>query len=119
MRQVISEWKETKRGCPQGSFLCPTLWNIYQNDLFYVERKSRLSAYADNHQLYYAHKKPERAVDTITRDGKQTFCCVLLQTPGHLLKDIILVDDDSKNPDDGKLLEKLPKVKTIRNNGRE
>ncbi|CAB4027627.1 Polypeptide N-acetylgalactosaminyltransferase 2, partial [Paramuricea clavata] len=49
----------------------------------------------------------------------RTVVSVLLQTPGHLLKDIILVDDDSKNPDDGKLLEKLPKVKTIRNNGRE
>ncbi|CAB4038116.1 Hypothetical predicted protein, partial [Paramuricea clavata] len=44
-----------------------------QNDLFYVERESRLSAYADDHQFYYAHKEPERAVDTITRDGKQTF----------------------------------------------
>ncbi|CAB4003536.1 Hypothetical predicted protein, partial [Paramuricea clavata] len=74
MRQVTSEWKETKRGCPQGSSLGPTLWNIYQNDLFYVERESRLSEYADDHQLYYAHKEPERAVDTITRDGKQTFC---------------------------------------------
>ena len=74
MRQVTSEWKETKRGCPQGSSLGPTLWNIYQNDLFYVERESRLSAYADDHQLYYAHKEPERAVDTVTRDGKQTFC---------------------------------------------
>lgn len=49
----------------------------------------------------------------------RTVVSVLLQTPDHLLKDIILVDDFSKNADDGKLLEQLPKVKTIRNKARE
>ena len=52
----------------------PLLWNIYQNDLFYIERESWLSAYADDHQLYYAHEDSKEVVDVIVRDGKQTFC---------------------------------------------
>lgn len=60
--QVVSSWKEINRGCPQGSALGPMLWNIYQNDVFYIQLESQLSAYADDHQLYYAHQDPEQAV---------------------------------------------------------
>ena len=35
-------------------YLGPMLWNIYQNDLLNIQLKSRLSVYADNHQLYDA-----------------------------------------------------------------
>jgi hypothetical protein len=71
---ITSSWKETRRGCPQGSSLGPMLWNIYQNDIFYIEHKSQLSAYADAHQLYYAHKiyDANQAVREINKDGKTT-----------------------------------------------
>ena len=58
----------------QGSSLGPLVWNIYQNDLFYIERESWLSAYADDHKLHYAHEDCKEVVDVIVRDGKQTFC---------------------------------------------
>ena len=43
------------------------------NDLFYIQRDSHLSVYADDHQLYNAHKDPVQAVMVIKdkrRDGK-------------------------------------------------
>ena len=58
---MTSSWKEIKRGCLQGSSLGPMLWNIYQNDLFYVQRDSHLSIYADDHQF----KDPDQAVMVI------------------------------------------------------
>lgn len=48
------------------------LWNIYQNDLFYVQRECQLSAYADDHQLYYVHEDPEQVAKGINKEGKET-----------------------------------------------
>lgn len=47
-----SNWKLLHRGCPQGSSLDPIMRNFYQNDLFYESISSKLSAYADDHQLH-------------------------------------------------------------------
>uniref|UniRef100_A0ACB8GAI6 Polypeptide N-acetylgalactosaminyltransferase 14 n=1 Tax=Sphaerodactylus townsendi TaxID=933632 RepID=A0ACB8GAI6_9SAUR len=44
---------------------------------------------------------------------------VLNRTPVHLVHEIILVDDFSDDPDDCRLLVKLPKVKCLRNRQRE
>ena len=30
---VMSCWRDTVRGCPQGSSFGPLMWNIFQNDL--------------------------------------------------------------------------------------
>lgn len=68
---VTSSWKEIKRGCPQGSSLGPMLWNIYQNDLFYIQSDSHLTVYADDHQFYYARKHPDQAVMVINNEGRQ------------------------------------------------
>ena len=46
-----SSWKRVNRGCPQGSALGPTLWNIFLNDLIYVIEMN-LIMYADDHQLF-------------------------------------------------------------------
>ena len=54
---TCGEWKAVKRGCPQGSSLGPVLWNFYQNDLFYENIRSQLSAYADDHQIYISGEK--------------------------------------------------------------
>lgn len=70
MGPITSGWAETRRGRPQGSSLGPLLWNIYQNDLFYTERKSNLSTYADDHQIYSSHKNPEQALSDLKKDGK-------------------------------------------------
>ena len=52
---TTSYWQHVDRGCPQGSSFGPLLWNIYQNDLTYIT-KSRISMFADDHQLYVAHR---------------------------------------------------------------
>nr|XP_033793420.1 polypeptide N-acetylgalactosaminyltransferase 14 isoform X2 [Geotrypetes seraphini] len=49
----------------------------------------------------------------------RTIRSVLNRTPMHLIHEIILVDDFSDDPDDCRLLGKLPKVKCLRNNQRE
>lgn len=49
----------------------------------------------------------------------RTVISSLNRSPPNLLKEIILVDDFSDNALDGKLLEKLPKVRVLRNNQRE
>ncbi|XP_069464769.1 polypeptide N-acetylgalactosaminyltransferase 14 isoform X2 [Ambystoma mexicanum] len=49
----------------------------------------------------------------------RTIRSVLNRTPVHLINEIILVDDFSDDPDDCRLLSKLPKVKCLRNNQRE
>ncbi|XP_065883429.1 polypeptide N-acetylgalactosaminyltransferase 2-like isoform X2 [Dysidea avara] len=49
----------------------------------------------------------------------RTVRSVINRSPPELIKEIILVDDFSDDPNDGLLLEKLPKVKVLRNNQRE
>ncbi|XP_060101470.1 polypeptide N-acetylgalactosaminyltransferase 14 isoform X1 [Heteronotia binoei] len=49
----------------------------------------------------------------------RTIRSVLNRTPVHLVHEIILVDDFSDDPDDCRLLVKLPKVKCLRNRQRE
>ncbi|KPP66226.1 polypeptide N-acetylgalactosaminyltransferase 2-like [Scleropages formosus] len=44
---------------------------------------------------------------------------VLKKSPPHLVKEIILVDDYSDNPEDGSLLGKIEKVRVLRNDRRE
>lgn len=49
----------------------------------------------------------------------RTIVSVLNNSPSNLLIEIIMVDDFSDDPEDGKELVKLPKVKLIRNEKRE
>lgn len=49
----------------------------------------------------------------------RTVVSVLNRSPAHLIKEIILVDDFSDNPEDGAALRAIHKVKVIRNSKRE
>lgn len=49
----------------------------------------------------------------------RTVMSVLKRSPTQLIKEIILVDDFSDDSNDGLLLEKLPKVRVLRNDQRE
>ncbi|KPI96860.1 Polypeptide N-acetylgalactosaminyltransferase 2 [Papilio xuthus] len=49
----------------------------------------------------------------------RTVVSVLNRSPEHLIKEIILVDDFSDNPEDGASLRAIRKVRVIRNSARE
>ncbi|KAH0807550.1 hypothetical protein GEV33_015238 [Tenebrio molitor] len=49
----------------------------------------------------------------------RTVVSVLNRSPEHLIKEIILVDDFSDNPEDGEELAKIQKVRVLRNDKRE
>ena len=48
---VNSQWKNTIRGCPQGSWFGPLLWNSFQNDLTYITEEE-FSMFAEDHQIF-------------------------------------------------------------------
>ena len=52
LRDQVSNLCSLIRGIPQGSALGPLLFNIYINDLFLVSLSSKVSAYADDTQVF-------------------------------------------------------------------
>ena len=54
---TCSEWATINRGVPQGSVLGPLLFNIFLDDLFYVNMGSEIANYADDNRLYFEDKR--------------------------------------------------------------
>ena len=50
----FSECATINRGVPQGSVMGPLVFNIFLNDLFYVDMNCEIANYADDNHLYYA-----------------------------------------------------------------
>lgn len=65
-----SNWKPLFRGCPQGSSQGPIMWNFYQNDLFYEPLSSKLSAYADDHQIHSNDLDVNKVINALEVDGE-------------------------------------------------
>ena len=50
----FSDCATINRSVPQGSVMGPLLFNIFLNDLFYVDMNCEIANYADDNHLYYA-----------------------------------------------------------------
>ena len=52
---VHSSWKTTIKGVPQGSFIGPIFFIVFINDIFNIIKRARLTNYADDNTLSFAH----------------------------------------------------------------
>ena len=48
--------------------LGPNLFNIFVNDLLYNVKKAKLSAYADDKQLYFSHREARTLQHTLNSE---------------------------------------------------
>lgn len=51
---VFSRWQAIEYGVPQGSILCPILYNIYINDLFSQGNIGNITGFADDTAIFYS-----------------------------------------------------------------
>uniref|UniRef100_A0A8C5H1P2 Polypeptide N-acetylgalactosaminyltransferase n=1 Tax=Gouania willdenowi TaxID=441366 RepID=A0A8C5H1P2_GOUWI len=75
------------------------------------------------HKQWKTDLPPSSVVITFHNEARsallRTVVSVLKKSPLHLVKEIILVDDYSDNPEDGALLGKIEKIRVLRNDRRE
>ena len=69
LNSVVSERKDMRRGCPQGSSLCPLLWDIFQNDSTYQITDANISMYADDHQISVIAESISQVEQTLRNEG--------------------------------------------------
>ena len=71
IQSVVSDWTVVNRGVPQGSVLGPLLFNIFVNDLFYVDMYSEIKNYADDNHITANDPCLSTLIDRLSADSEK------------------------------------------------